>query len=153
MKDMTFQLVREETFCFTPEGERAPIHIRSGKLREMLLAQAMDRVIKLTFPQQPLDMLVKIHGLEAPRLESMTLEEAMEPVIIGIMPDGSSILIDGGHRRWFWAAQGVSILRGWAVPYDVWSKFIFDPTSPSVLKYHDSGEQLPQRRKRNAEDI
>lgn len=62
----------EETFTFTPDGE-PPVTIRSGKLREWLLANAMHKVIEITFPEQTLDEIVQQHGLEQPRLDSMTL--------------------------------------------------------------------------------
>lgn len=84
----------EETFTFTPDGE-PPVTIRSGKLREWLLANAMHKVIEITFPEQTLDEIVQQHGLEQPRLDSMTLLEASEPVIVGLWPGGTHVLIDG----------------------------------------------------------
>jgi len=143
---LAIELVREETFTFTPEGTEAPIHIRSGQLREWLLGHVMDKVIDLTFPVQTLEELVAMHGLEEPRMRSMTKREAKEPVIVGICPDGTNILIDGGHRRWFWARRGRNVLKGWAIPYEVWNAFRFDPTAPGVICHHADGSQLPQRR-------
>jgi hypothetical protein len=142
------QLVQEEMFTFTPEGEEAEVHIRSGELRKWLLANAMDKVIPLTFPEQTLDEIIKQHGLEAPRMKSMTFKEAKEPVIVGLWPGGTHVLIDGGHRRWFWAKRGKFTIPGWAVPYEVWRSFQFDVASMTVVKHHKDGALLPQRRKR-----
>lgn len=141
------QVMREETYTFTPNDWTEPVTIRSGKLREWLLEKAMDKVIVLTFPEQPLAELIEQHGLEQPRIDSMTLLEASEPVIVGLWPGGTHILIDGGHRRYFWAARNVVKLRGWAVPLDLWSQFIFDPSAPGVIAHHADGLLLPQRRK------
>lgn len=90
----------EETFTFTPDGE-PPVTIRSGKLREWLLANAMHKVIEITFPEQTLDEIVQQHGLEQPRLDSMTLLEASEPVIVGLWPGGTHVLIDGATAASF----------------------------------------------------
>jgi hypothetical protein len=138
--------VSEETFTFTPEGEEQEIHILSGQLRQWLHTRAMDKIIDLHFPEQSLDDLIRQHGLEEPRMRSMTLEEAYEPVIVGIHPSGTHILIDGGHRRWFWAKRGLHTLRGWAVPTQVWEIFQFDPAAMGVVKHHRDGSMLPQRR-------
>lgn len=146
----TGEVVREETFSFTPVGAELPFHILSGRLRELLLATAMDRVIDLTFPEQTLDEIIALHGLEAPRMKSLTYAEAREPVIVGMMPDGTNILIDGGHRRWFWAKRRKNKIRGWAVPYEIWMDFLFDPNGPMTIAHHASGEMLPQRNKHNA---
>ena len=141
------KLVGEETFSFTSPGEPV-INILSGRLRTWLLEKAMDKVIDLTFPEQPLDEIVQMHGLEAPRMKSMTLFEAQEPVIVGLQPTGTHILIDGGHRRWFWAARGQNVIRGWAVPTEVWSSFTFNPDDCVWAKHHADGSLLPQRRAR-----
>ncbi len=140
--------VREETYTFTPDDGDAPVHIRSGKLREWLLAFAMDKIIDLTFPQQTLEDIIEIHGLEEARMKSMTREEALEPVIVGLYPTGTHILIDGGHRRWYWAKRKKLILRGWAVPYDVWMEFQFNPNAPGVILHHQDGSLLPHRKGR-----
>lgn len=140
------EIRREETFTFTPDNG-PEFTIRSGKLREWLLAHAMHKVIDLTFPEQPLEELVRLHGLEQPRLESMTLLEASEPVIVGVTEDGTNILIDGGHRRYFWAARNVVKLKGWVVPHAVWSQFLFDPTAPGVIAHFADGSLLPQRKR------
>ncbi len=140
-------LVREEIFTFTAPG--APdVVIRSGALRAWLLERCMDKVIELTFPKQPLAEIVKMHGLERPRMKSMTHREAQEPVIVGIMDNGTNILIDGGHRRWYWARRGKNVLKGWAVPPPVWQAFTFDPNGPGVICNHPDGSMLPQRRAR-----
>lgn len=143
---LVIERVQEETFSFTPGGAEAAIHIRSGRLREWLLANAMDKVINLTFPEQTLDEIVTMHGLEEPRLRSMTKREAREPVIVGICGDGTNILIDGGHRRWFWAKRGIHTIKGWALPEVVWEAFRFDPNDFLVISHHADGSMLPQRR-------
>ena len=139
------QLIQEETFTFEAPGEPV-IHIRSGKLREWLLANAMDKVVDLHFPEQTLDEIVEMHGLEEPRIRSMRLKEAKEPVIVGLQPHGTHILIDGGHRRHYWAKRGKTTLRGWAVPYAIWNEFRFNPNDYMVVKHHADGSMLPQRR-------
>jgi hypothetical protein len=140
-------VVKEETYTFTPEGGE-PVSIFSGKLRKWLLGKAMDKVIDLTFPIQTLEEIIEQHGLEEPRMRSMTWKEAKEPVIVGLWSGGSHILIDGGHRRWFWAKRGKNVLRGWAVPFELWNTFTFDPSDFMVIKHHADGSMLPQRRKR-----
>jgi hypothetical protein len=139
-------VVAEETYTFTPDDGTEPISIRSGRLREWLLENAQHKVIELTFPAQSLREIEVMHGLERPRMRSMTKAEALEPVIVGLWPNGTHILIDGGHRRWFWAKRKKFVLRGWAVPTEVWSTFIFDPNDPAVVVHHADGSLLPQRR-------
>jgi len=113
---LMFERVVEETYTFTPDDGTEPVHIRSGLLRQWLHEKAMDRIIDLTFPEQPLEAIIEAHGLEGPRMASMTEEEALEPVIVGLWPNGTHVLIDGGHRRWYWASRGKLVVRGWAVP-------------------------------------
>lgn len=140
-------LSREEMFSFTPDDGDAEIHIMSGQLRQWLLTRAMDKVIDLTFPEESLESIIQRHGLEQPRIESMTEAEALEPVIVGLWPSGVHVLIDGGHRRYYWAARGRNVIRGWAVPEVVWRAFEFDPkTMPGVIRHHKDGSMLPQRR-------
>ena len=141
------QVVQEETYTFTPDDGDKEVHIRSGRLREWLLENARHKVIELTFPEQTLDEIVEVHGLEAPRLASMTEAEASEPVIVGLWPGGTHILIDGGHRRWYWASRGKNILQGWAVPFEVWSGFTFELSDPALITHSLDGASLPQRRK------
>lgn len=140
------QTVREETFTFTPNNGEPEVTLRSGQLRQWLLANAMHKVIDLTFPEQTLDEIIEQHGLEAPRMASMTLLEASEPVIVGLWPGGTHILIDGGHRRWFWAKRGVNAIKGWAVPEEIWRMFVFDPADfPGMVMHLPDGSLLPHR--------
>jgi hypothetical protein len=143
---MRIEIRTEETYTFTPKDGTEEIHILSGRLRKWLHAKAMNKVIDLTFPEQSLEEIVAQHGLEAPRMASMTALEAADPVIVGLWPGGTHIIIDGGHRRWYWASRGVNVLRGWAVPYEVWSEFTFNPSETSVFRGRD-GSLLPQRRR------
>jgi hypothetical protein len=140
-------LLQEETFTFTPEGETEEVHIFSGQLRKWLLANAKDKVINLTFPDgQTEEELIKQHGLEEPRMKSMTLLEASEPVIVGLWPGGTHVLIDGGHRRWFWWKRGINTIKGWAVPMDIWRCFQVSLDELSMMTHHKTGASLPQRR-------
>jgi hypothetical protein len=111
-------------------------------MENLPLEQRME-IIKLALQGEQVEQ----HGLEQPRIDSMTLLEANEPVIVGLWPGGTHILIDGGHRRYFWAARNVVKLKGWAVPFEIWSQFIFDPTAAGVIAHHADGSLLPQRRK------
>lgn len=147
MSVLVSRVVREETYSFTMPG-KPTIHIRSGYLRELLHRAAMDKIVELTFPKQTDQELIDGLGLEQARMASMTMLEASDPVIVGELPNGTHMVIDGAHRRWFWHKRGVQKLRGWIIPEDVWSQFTFDPTGPGVIKYHDTGESLPQRRGR-----
>lgn len=144
-----FVRVQEETFTFTPEGEEEEVHIFSGQLRLWLHKNAPDKTVELTFPEETEEELIKRHGLEAPRMASMTEEEAKDPVIIGLWPGGTHVLIDGAHRRWFWSKRGVNKLRGWAVPYEIWRAFTFDLDDFFVTQIHRDGSSLPQRRPKN----
>lgn len=144
---VVIERVHEETFTFTPNDGTPEVTIRSGRLREWLLARAMHKVIELTFPEQTLEEIVEQHGLEAPRMASMTEAEALEPVIVGLWPGGTHILIDGGHRRWYWAKRGVNVLKGWAVPKEAWEAFIFDPGDSPFAFHLPDGTLLPHRRK------
>lgn len=145
--ELGLALAREEVYSFTPNDGTETITIWSGRLRQWLRENVPDKVIELTFPEQTLDEIIEQHGLEAPRLASMTEEEATDPVVIGLWPGGTHILIDGGHRRAFWAKRGVNILSGWAVPYKVWTAFQVDFNDPAmVAAYHaPDGSLLPQR--------
>lgn len=146
---MVFELVREEVFTFTPEGENEEICIRSGQLREWLMSWVPHKVIDLTFPaNESEESIIARHGLEAPRMASMTEDEANEPVIIAVWPSGNHVLIDGGHRRWFWAKRGVNVLKGWVVPEAVWRGFVFNPADlPGLIFHAPDGSLLPQRMK------
>lgn len=140
-------IVSEETYTFYPDNGDPTVHIRSGRLREWLLANAMHKLTDLHFPPQKLAEIVHLHGLEKSRMKSMTRKEAMEPVIVGMHPRGIHLLIDGGHRRWYWAKRGKHTLRGWAVPFEVWSDWTFDPaTTPGI--HGEDGSLLAHRRGR-----
>lgn len=136
----------EEVYTFAPDDGEEEVHIFSGRLRKRLLEHARDQVISLIFPEQTLEQLIAHHGLEQPRLDSMTEEEANEPVIVGLYPTGTHILIDGNHRRAFWAARGRHTIDGWAVPYEVWTHFQFNPEDLVGVHHFNDGTLLPQRR-------
>ena len=139
-------IVREETYSFTPNDGAAEVHIRSGELRKWLLNNAMDKVIELTFPVEPIEKLYERHGVEPARMKTMNLLEAGEPVIVGEW-DRTHILIDGAHRRAFWALRGVFVLKGWSVPRAVWEQFMFDPADVAVLHWDETGMSAPHRNK------
>lgn len=143
-----FELVREETFCYSAPGE-PDVNIRSGALRQWLLANAMDKLGDIQFPaDETLDSMIARHGLEADRLASMTSEEAEDPVVVADWEDGTHVLVDGAHRRAFWAQRGRHELKGWMVPRALWEQFVYDPSAPNVLYQADDGSLLPQRRKK-----
>lgn len=141
------RVVREETYTFTPDNGEPEVHIRSGRLRKVLRATAMDMVQLLVFPSDSLEHMVEHNGVELDRIASMTPTEAEDPVIVGLWSDKTHILIDGAHRRYYWALEGVYALKGWVLPYDVWMRFTFDPNDPAILVHHDDGAQLPHRRR------
>lgn len=139
-------ITRHETFTFTPDDGTPAITIYSGELRKWLHAAVPDKVIDLHFPPNETEAeLIGQHGLEAPRMASMTEEEAKEPVIIGLCEGGTHILIDGGHRRWFWSKRGVNTLRGWAVPEAIWRTFLATPEDLLHSYHHPDGSLLPHR--------
>jgi hypothetical protein len=70
-------------------------------------------------------------------------------VIVGLWPSGYHVLIDGGHRRWFWAKRGIHTMRGWAVPEVVWREFLFDPNDFLTVRHYSDGALLPQRQRRD----
>jgi hypothetical protein len=143
---LAIQRVQEETFRFTPNNGEPEIIIRSGLLRQWLLDHAMDKVTDLTFPaDETLDSIIARHGLEPSRMASMTKREAKEPVIVALWPGGTHVLVDGGHRRWFWAARGRHTIKGWAVPEAVWRAFILDESSVFVTRVDPTGDSLPHR--------
>ena len=145
---ITGNTIREEVFTFTPADGTPEINLLSGQLRSFLLTTLSDRTMDLTFPQQTTEELIAQHGLEPARMASMTEQEAQEPVIVGLWRDGTHTLIDGAHRRWFWASRGVSVLQGWVVPEVVWRAFEFDPNHPSIVANFEDGTLLPQRLKK-----
>lgn len=140
------QIVREETFSFVPHDGSGEVFIRSGALREWLLKNAMSKVIELTFPSEPIADLYTRHGIEPARMSTMNLIEASEPVIVGEW-DHTHILIDGAHRRAFWALRGVNVLRGWSVPRALWEHYRFDPARTAILAWDESGMSAPHRNK------
>lgn len=147
MDTLIVEFHREEIFSFMPDDGGDEISIYAGRLRKWLLERCMDKVIDLTFPDEPLDGIIACHGLEAPRMQSMREDEASEPVIVGLWPSGTHVLIDGGHRRFFWAQRGVHVLRGWAVPELVWRTFEVRPGDFDVAIHYRDGSMLPQRNK------
>lgn len=143
---LALERVQEETFRFTPNDGAAEVVVRSGLLRQWLLASAMDKVGDLHFPaDETLESIIDRHGLEPARMASMKRREAKEPVIVLIWPSGTHVLCDGGHRRWFWASRGKHTLKGWAVPEAVWRNFILDERSVFVLRTDPTGMALPHR--------
>lgn len=122
-----FKLVRDETYTFTPNDGSPEIHIRSGQLVRMLHEHALQKVIDLTFPAESLESIVARNGVNVARADALTEEAASVPVVVGLWHDGAGVLMDGAHRRYYWAKRGINVLRGWAVPYALWSTFIFDP--------------------------
>jgi len=141
-------IVCEETYTFTPSDGSPEVNIWSGKLRNWLHAKAMHKVIDLTFPVETLDEIIVRNGVELPRLQSMTPIEAIEPVIVGLWTDGTGILIDGAHRRAYWAKRDVHVLRGWGLPYEMWQAFTFEPSALRNVIRNSDGYSLPQRRAR-----
>lgn len=146
MPFLEVQLITEETFTFSPNNGEPEIHIFSGRLRAWLLKHAMHKVGTLIFPQQTPQEMIALHGLEADRMASMTEAEAREPVIVGLTEEGTNILIDGAHRRWFWAERGRYELDGWLVPAGVWTAYTFNPADLPGIHGQD-GSLLPQRRR------
>jgi hypothetical protein len=142
-------VVVEETYSFKPD-DGPGVFIRSGALATWLNAKAQDMLMEITFPEQPLNELIDAHGLEPERLASMTESEALAPIVVVDWPGGSHVLVDGGHRRYFWAARGKRTLIGWIVPYDIWSLFIFDPNALVHSVYCEDASLLPQRDNGNA---
>lgn len=121
------QLTQEEVYLFDRGGDIPVLCIRSGALRAWLRSNFKDQVCDITFPaDETLDSIITRHGLEATRMASMTEQEAKEPVIVGAWDDGTHLLIDGGHRRWFWAKRGCHVLKGWTVPEACWRMFVLD---------------------------
>ena len=148
LRALAVMALREETYTFTPNDGDEEVVIFSGQLRQWLLANAMHKVIKLTFPNDETEeQLIERHGLERDRMASMTILEASDPVIVGLWPGGTHILIDGAHRRWFWWKQGVNTIKGWAVPKEVWEEFSFVKGTLPGAYHHPDGSLLPQRRK------
>lgn len=142
------EIVKEETYTFTPNNGEEPVSIWSGRLRKWLMEKAQDKVIELTFPNETLLEHIERHGIELSRLASMTEEEASEPVIVGFWTDGTHILIDGAHRRAYWSQRGVDTIKGWAVPEAVWRAYSFDPKKVPAAYHHPDGSLLPQRMKK-----
>lgn len=140
-------ITHDETYTFTPDDGSEEINIWSGRLRKALLQYAMDKVIYLTFPVQPMEEIYRNHGIEQAHMATMTAEEAAEPVIVGLWPDGTHILIDGAHRRAWHALRGNNVLRGWAVPYELWNKFTFKAEDVAGGFIDHSGMLNPHRMK------
>lgn len=122
------QLVREETYTFYPNDGTPEVHIRSGGLVRMLHDKALNKVIELTFPEETLEQIVERNGVCIERADALTDELASVPVVVGLWHDGSGILIDGAHRRYYWAKRGIHTIRGWAVPEGLWRAYVFDPS-------------------------
>lgn len=126
-------LIHEETFTFTPaDGE--PVHIYSGRLRAHLLASNAQK-FRVDFPVELREHIVEQHGVDVARANRLTPEQAAEPVIIGIWPEGTHVLIDGAHRRYYWASRGNHSLPAWVVGHDLWSRFTFDPSKIAGVMY------------------
>lgn len=148
MVELQYQLVREEVFTFTGE-DGTEIHVRSGALRLFLKEYAAHKIIELTFPaDETMESIINRHGVELDRLNSMTAPEAAQPVIVGLCNGGTHILIDGAHRRAYWAKRGIHKLQGWAVPEEIWRSFPLDAPGIIPVQHHKDGKLLPQRMKR-----
>ena len=119
-------VVRDETYSFTPDDGSPEIHIWSGRLVRWLHENALDKVIDLTFPQESLQDILARNGVCVNRADALTPEQLAAPVVVGLYHDGSGILIDGAHRRYRHARQGNHVLRGWAVPPEIWQLFTFN---------------------------
>lgn len=132
-------LIHEETFTFTPaEGE--PLHIYSGRLRAHLLASNAQK-FRVDFPVELREHIVEAHGVDVARANRLTSEQAAEPVIIGIWPEGTHILIDGAHRRYYWALHS---LAAFVVPHVLWSRFTFDPSKIALVMLDRTEFNIPR---------
>lgn len=129
------QLVRDESYTFTPNDGSPEIHIRSGALTRWLHEHAQSKIIELTFPDDTLEGIIARHGVDVQRALRLTDEAAAQPVVVACFETeyaGTHLLLDGAHRRYYWAERKVNVLRSWAVPEAIWRHFIFDPATDAV---------------------
>lgn len=134
--DVLTSLIRDETYTFYPSDGSPEINIRSGELTRWLHDKAQSKVTDLTFPEETLEEIIDRNGVHVPRADALTEEQASMPVVVGLWHDGSGILIDGAHRRHYWAKRGITTIRGWAVPEEVWRHYVFDPAQMAGI-VHD----------------
>ena len=140
-------MVADEMYTFTPSDGWGEIHILSSALRREILAHPelfVPEIIEL--PEQAMDEIFVKYGIEKQRLESMTAIEAIEAVIVGIWPDGTAIMIDGAHRRAYWAARGNHRMHAHVLPEHVWRQYVFSPDAPGIVSIGIDGSLLKQRR-------
>ena len=129
------QLIRDETYTWTPADGSPELHIRSGALTRWLHEHAKQKIIELTFPEDTLEGIIARHGVDVQRALRLTDEAAAVPVVVAMLETeyaGTHLLLDGAHRRYYWAERKVNVLRGWAVPEVIWRQFIFDPATEAV---------------------
>lgn len=119
-------VVTDETYTFTPSSG-PEINIYSGRLARYLNERHLQYVRTLQFPEQSLPEIVRLCGVDVKRVKALTEEQVKQPIIVGLCQNGEPMLIDGAHRRYYWAERGVHALSGWLLPYQLWSAYSFDP--------------------------
>ena len=119
-------LVRDESYTFYPNDGTPPVHILSGRLTRWLHENRWSELQLLQFPEETLSSIIARNGVDLARVAKLTNAQAQQPVVVGCWADGTNILIDGAHRRYYWAARGITALTGWAVPEEEWRAFVFD---------------------------
>jgi hypothetical protein len=134
-----------EVYTFTPDDGSPAIHIRSGVLTQTL-ARVHYATELVAFPPEDEAHIIARHGIEEARMATMTEEDAQLPLVVGLIGDARHILIDGAHRRLFWARRGVDSLQAWVVPEAYWRLFTFSMDDPTIIAVDESGLSLPQRR-------
>lgn len=135
-------VVREECFTWTPEvGEGFTIAVTS------LLAMVKPYPPRtMHFPDESLETIIAAHGVELPRLETMNILEATQPVLV-IEHGKGHLLADGAHRRAYFVKHGMgNSMLGWMIPEVIWREFIVDKDDPAYMMRDSS--LLPQRQKK-----
>lgn len=138
-------LILDEMYTFTPDDGSGEIHIRSGALRRELLATSLDLVHAIEIGEQTMDDIIERYGVDMKRVAAMSVAEAAEPVIIALRGEGA-FMIDGAHRRAYWAQKGIHTLRGWLLPEEAWRNYVVTAEDPGILAMGIDASLLPQRR-------
>jgi hypothetical protein len=68
--------------------------------------------------------IIRDRGLEQHRMDKLTLDSLLDPVLYLAMPGGTHLLADGNHRYVYAAFNGVKWLRARMVDEEHWRKFI-----------------------------
>lgn len=78
------------------------------------------------------EMILKVRGIEQPRLDRAMRTEDYYPLLHVIMPDNTILLVDGSHTYVARFRKGHREVYSYVVPQPIWEDYVMDGLPPST---------------------